>query len=299
MQHEMPMLFAGSLVFLQDALLERPSLEDVAAFVEAVELDPIFLATTAGAMLLETRGRLRLTRGERRRAAGDLRAAAETYKALRYGPTYSPWRTSLALALPAQERDEALALVDEELRLAAATGLARPQGVALRGAGLVKAGDEGLACLRESVALLDGSPMRLEHARSLVELGAALRRRGQRAESREPLAAGMELAHRCGAERLLVRAQEELRAAGARPQRPARTGVDALTPSEQRVTRMAAEGRSNAEIAQELFVSLKTVETHLSHAYKKLALTGAGARGQLLAELDYARRPTTSGIERP
>jgi DNA-binding CsgD family transcriptional regulator len=168
--------------------------------------------------------------------------------------------------------------------------------VALRGAGLVKGGDEGLGCLRESVVLLERSPMRLEHARSLVELGAALRRRGRRAEAREPLAAGMELAHRCGAERLLARAQEELRAAGARPQRPARTGVDALTPSEQRVARMAAEGRSNPEIAQELFVSLKTVETHLSHVYRKLALTGTGARRQLAAELECAAPPSPRSV---
>jgi DNA-binding NarL/FixJ family response regulator len=95
----------------------------------------------------------------------------------------------------------------------------------------------------------------------------------------------MELAHRFGAERLLERAQDELRAAGARPRRPARTGVAALTPSEHRVARMAAEGRSNAEIAQELFVSLKTVETHLSHVYKKLALAGADARRRLPDEL--------------
>jgi DNA-binding CsgD family transcriptional regulator len=272
-------------VFVQDALLERPSLEDVAGFVETAELDPVFLATCAGAMLLETRGRLRLARGERQSATNDLRGAAAIYGPLRFGPTYSPWRTALAVALPARDRDEALALVDEEVRLAAAAGLARPQAVALRGAGLVKGGDEGLACLQASVALLDGSPLRLEHARSLVELGAALRRRGQRAEAREPLAAGMELAHRCSAERLVARAQEELRAAGARPQRPARSGIDALTPSEQRVARMAAAGRSNAEIAQELFVSLKTVETHLSHAYKKLALTGADARRKLPGDL--------------
>jgi DNA-binding CsgD family transcriptional regulator len=82
------------------------------------------------------------------------------------------------------------------------------------------------------------------------------------------------------------RAGDELRAAGARPRRIARTGVDALTASERRAARLAAEGRSNAQVAQELFVSLKTVETHLSHAYAKLGLTGAGARRQLAAALE-------------
>ena len=100
----------------------------------------------------------------------------------------------------------------------------------------------------------------------------------------------MELAHRCGADRLVARAGEELRAAGARPRRIARTGVDALTPSERRAVRLAAEGRSNTEIAQELFVSLKTVETHLTHAYAKLGVTGPGAAALLAEALEEARR---------
>ena len=122
--------------------------------------------------------------------------AAPTYAAPGFGLPFSSWRSALAVALAAEARDEALGLVAaEEVATATATGLARPQGVALRAAGLVRGGEEGLACLRDSVSLLRATPARLEHARSLVELGAALRRRGQRAQAREPLAAGMELAH--------------------------------------------------------------------------------------------------------
>jgi DNA-binding CsgD family transcriptional regulator len=135
--------------------------------------------------------------------------------------------------------------------------------------------------LRQSVSLLESSEARLEHARSLVELGGALRRLQQRAEAREHLAAGMDLAFRCGASRLVVRALDELRASGAKPRRAALSGVDSLTASELRVGLLAARGRSNAEIAQELYVSLKTIETHLSHAYAKLGLSGQGARKQL------------------
>ena len=61
--------------------------------------------------------------------------------------------------------------------------------------------------------------------------------------------------------------------------------ADALTASEARVGRLAARGHSNAEIAQELYVSLKTVETHLSHAYAKLGLSGQGARKRLAEAL--------------
>jgi len=179
------------------------------------------------------------------------------------------------------ERDEALSLVAEELELARASGLARPLGVALRAAGVLETGATGIERLREWASLLESSGARLEHARSLVELGAALRRAGRRAEARPELSAGMDLADRCGAPRLVVRAREELGAAGGRPRRMATTGLAALTASEHRVARLAAQGATSPEIAQELFVSLKTVETHLSHAYAKLDLAGRGARERL------------------
>jgi DNA-binding NarL/FixJ family response regulator len=118
-----------------------------------------------------------------------------------------------------------------------------------------------------------------------VELGAALRRRNRRAEARQELTAGIELARRCGADRLATRARDELRAAGGRPRRHATTGLDALTASELRVALLAAGGRTNPGIAQELYVSLKTVETHLSHAYAKLGLAGQGSRGRLAEAL--------------
>ena len=105
-----------------------------------------------------------------------------------------------------------------------------------------------------------------------------MRRDGQRAAARDPLARALELAAGCGAGPLAARVRDELRAAGARPRRPWRTGVDALTPSELRVARLAAEGRSNREIAGELYVTLKAVEGHLARVYAKL---GIGGRGQL------------------
>jgi DNA-binding NarL/FixJ family response regulator len=84
----------------------------------------------------------------------------------------------------------------------------------------------------------------------------------------------MDEAYAIGAAPLADRAAEELRASGARPRKRAVTGFDALTPSELRVARLAAEGRSNREIAQELFVTMATVETHLTRTYRKLDLDG-------------------------
>jgi DNA-binding CsgD family transcriptional regulator len=239
------------------------------------------MATASGAMLLEVRGRLRRQRGDHTGALADLRRCAETNARVCPSPCYSPWRSELALALPAAENGSARALIEEELALARASGLARPTGIALRAAGVRSGGEAGTDLLRESVEVLRKCEARLERARSLVELGASLRRLNHRIEARVPLAEGMDLARRCGADRLVARARDELLAAGARPRRAALDGVEALTASELRVARLAALGLPNEAIAQELYVSRKTVETHLSHAYMKLGLSGQGAREDL------------------
>ncbi len=277
-----------ALFLLIDVLLERESQSRVVELVEQTELGPDFLNTASGAMLLEARGRLRLLRRDRARGIEDLRAAGEIISLLRFGPAYSSWRSSLALALPPVEREEAHALASEELGLAQLTGLARPQGIALRTLGILHEPPATVDLLRQSVALLEDSPARLEHARSLVELGSALRRANRRADARGPLVAGLQLAYACGAHRLTKRAQQELQAAGGRRPRLSATGRDSLTASELRVVRLAAAGATNTEIAQELYVSLKTVETHLTRSYLKLGLAGTGSRGRLADVLGEA-----------
>lgn len=148
--------------------------------------------------------------------------------------------------------------------------------------GVVVGGEEGLRRLEQAVAKLEGTPRKLDHAHALVEFGAALRRANRRSEAREPLRRGMDVAHRSGARPLAERAREELLACGARPRRLVLSGVESLTASERRVAQMAAEGMSNPEIAQALFVTRKTVETHLGHAYSKLEI---GSREELAEAL--------------
>lgn len=276
--NEMLLALVTVLWWMADVILERPSHEEITKLIESLELPEPFMATGGGAWFILVRGRVRAFRGMRAQAERDLRAAGSILDRLQFGPVHDPWRSALALLLPAENIDEARALVEEELALAEASGMARPQGIVLRAAGLLAGGDEGVGLLRESVAVLEDSPARYEHARSLVELGAALRRSGRRGDAREPLEAGMELGQSCGAERLVGRAHDELLAAGLRPRRIVRSGFSALTASERRIVRLAAEGRSNPEIAQALYVSLKTVETHLSNAYRKLDLSGPRAR---------------------
>jgi DNA-binding CsgD family transcriptional regulator len=142
--------------------------------------------------------------------------------------------------------------------------------MALRANGLLEGGVRGLELLEEATTVLEASPARLEHAQALADLGAALRRANHRADAREPLRRALDLADACGARPLVERARHELRAAGGRPRRSRSSGAESLTASERRTATMAADGLSNPEIAQALFVTKKTVETHLGSAYRKL-----------------------------
>src|SRR5205085_5888054 len=139
-----------------------------------------------------------------------------------------------------------------------------------------------------SVAVLDGSPTKLEFAHSLAALGAATRRAGQRVEARGLLRRALELGELCRADALESAVRTELIATGARPRRAMLTGVDALTPSELRVAQLAAAGKSNRAIAQALFVTLKTVEMHLAGSYRKLGISSRSELPALLGERPVA-----------
>jgi DNA-binding CsgD family transcriptional regulator len=110
----------------------------------------------------------------------------------------------------------------------------------------------------------------LELARVRCDLGAALRAAGRRRDAQRVLEESHAAANRIGAVRIAERAAEELAAVGVRPRREPATGLAALTPSERRVAELAAAGKTNREIAESLFVTQKTVETHLGHVYDKL-----------------------------
>jgi DNA-binding CsgD family transcriptional regulator len=270
------------LAFLVDALVERGEFDEAQRVLERAPLQD-----TEGRwdelLLTASRGRLRLAAGDPRAALEDLLHCGREVGG-RLSPAVMAWRSSAALAhLAVGSRDDANALAEEELDLARSFGAMRAIGIALRTVGLVRGGRSGVPLLEESVAVLSGSGARLEHARSLCELGAALRRGGRTGAAKEPLREALDLGVECGAQPLAARAREELAAAGARPRRDRLRGRDALTASELRVATMAAGGATNREIAQALFVSLRTVETHLTHAYQKLDI---GSRAEIAAALE-------------
>lgn len=231
------------------------------------------------------RGRLRGLRGEVEAGLADLEAHGRfaTQAGLRC-PAVLPWRSRAAELLAALANDDAAQrLVRSELVDAERWGEPATLAFTIRHLAALGGKDQELALLQRALELLDGAPEAgLERIETLTALGAALRRRNQRAAARPHLREALHLAQEGGAETMRRRAHEELRAAGGRPRRSALRGADALTPSELRVARLAGEGRSNPEIARHLFVTRRTVETHLTQAYAKLGIHG---RGQLTVEL--------------
>ncbi len=285
LEHAWPFGFVMSVSWLLLILVDRGQPREALALLDQMGMDDAAVANFY--MLCEGRGRARIAVGDTRAGVDDLLAGGRWLDAGEFSnPAHGPWRSHAALGLFALgDHDHARRLADAELELARAFGAPRALGIALRAHGLIN-GSDGLDSLRESVATLEPSPARLELARSLVEYGAALRRANQRAQSREPLRRGLDLAHRCGAESVVARARSELAATGSRPRRPIYSGVESLTVSELRVARMASDGLTNPQIAQALFVTRKTVEKHLANTYRKLDISGRGRLSATLASPD-------------
>lgn len=225
-------------------------------------------------LVLMARGRVRASQRRPLEALEDFREAGRRHAA--WGATTSgivSWRSAAAEALMAMgDREQAAALAGEELVSARSYGAARQVGIALRACAAAAENPEAIDLLRQAVAVLEPSEARLEHAGTLVDLGSALRRAGNRSDARKPLREGLDLAVRSGAETLADRARAEIEATGVRVGREAVSGPASLTPCERRVVGYASEGQSNREIAQALFVSLGTVELHLTSSYRKLGI---------------------------
>jgi DNA-binding CsgD family transcriptional regulator len=233
-------------------------------------------------VFLEARGALRVAQQRPAEALDDLDAAAAGWRGLFVDhPAMASWRIAAAAAHAALGHPgPAAELASEQLALARKTGAPLTLGIALRAHAATVAGEQAEESLAEAVSLLESAHARYELALALADLGAHLRRAGRRRDAQEPLRRALDLAQRAGAAPLAERARRELLATGARPRRTAVTGPDALTSAERQVADLAADGLSNRQIAQHLFITQATVETHLRHAFRKL---GIAARADLPA----------------
>jgi DNA-binding CsgD family transcriptional regulator len=236
------------------------------------------------AELVRSRTELLLEEGDFAGALALTRRLESQDAAIASFPGWLPWRCIRALALAGLDRhDEAVLLAREEVEVARRFGTPGVVGRSLRVLGTVDP-EHGIAHLQEAVGVLERSTRRYELAVANAALGTALRLARRPTEAREPLRRALDLAHRCGADGLEQRARSELYATGARPRSAERSGPGSLTPSERRVAELAAAGRTNKDIAQTLYVTLKTVEVHLSSSYRKLGISSRRELEQALAE---------------
>jgi DNA-binding CsgD family transcriptional regulator len=297
-----PLAIAWAAAFCIEALAGLGRLEDaetIAGATEARQPPAGYLHTL---MFLQARGGLRTAQGRFAEALDDLRTAGEGWRRLGVAhPAIASWRTEAAAAHSALGRpQEAASLAAEQIALARRVGTPRTLGIALRTCAATAGRDQAEECLIEAVRLLEATPARLDLAQALTDLGSLLRKSGRRTDARSPLHRALDLAHRAGAAPLAERARAELIAAGARPRRTALTGPDALTSAERRVTALAASGLGNRQIAQQLFITLPTVETHLRHAYHKLGISSrAGLTDRLSLQPDPRRLPSPRPDHRP
>jgi DNA-binding NarL/FixJ family response regulator len=179
------------------------------------------------------------------------------------------------------EGDAARRLADQELALARDWGAPGPVAEALRvQARLADSEASAAPLLAEAVDLLRNSPERLGLAQTLLDQGRALAELDL-AAARKSLRESYETAVDCGLDVLAPDIRRELQALGGRVPRTRSSGIDGLTDSERRVAVLAAQGRKNREIAAELFVQTRTVEIHLTNAYRKLGIEGRDALGEV------------------
>jgi DNA-binding CsgD family transcriptional regulator len=277
-EHTSPGGWLVVLGWLSDVLTLRGNLDEAERTLASAPAEPWPVHVGAG-FALAARARLRFAQGRLQEGLRDLDSLADRERPWALvGPAVHHWRPDAAIALLALGReDDARDLAGEDLLRARAYGAPRTLGIALRAAGIAQGAADGLELLREAASILEATPARLEHARALVALGAALRRANRRADARGPLAEALDLAYRCGSPPIVEAARVELQACGARPRRLVLSGVDALTPSERRVAEMAASGMSNAAIARALFITRATVQTHLTRVYRKLDIASREA----------------------
>jgi DNA-binding CsgD family transcriptional regulator len=276
--HSIPLGVELTVAVLVEALVEGGDLRGAERTLTDRGFDsriPPGMATNA---LLEARAVLRFAQGRARDALDDLVEFGRRDEVSGgASPLASRWQSRASLALAAlSEAEEARRMALDDLERAQRWGAPGGIGVALRAHALVDGGAAAVERLQAAVEVLASSPARLEHARALADLGAALRRANRRQDAQRVLDEGLELAERCHASALAARIRTELRAAGRSTRLG--TGGQQLTASERRVAELAAEGHSNPEIAQALFVTRKTIETHLGSVYRKLGVT---RRGQL------------------
>ena len=282
---DVSVLTGGSASVLVCALAERGAVDEARDVLRERGLEGSMEGMPWESAVIHARARLWLAAGDYERALAEaLLSGSLREDCGRPNPTWTPWRSTAALALAhLGRREEAVAMADAELALAERFGAPVPIAGALHARAVAEPDDAARVALCErALAVAAGTPALLESVRARLELGSTLARMGRRIEARDALRPALSDADAAGAVLLAQRARRELVATGLRPRHAALEGAAALTPRQRQVCELAATGKGNRQIAQALFLSIKTVETHLAAGYRKL---GVGTRAELAAQL--------------
>jgi len=210
---------------------------------------------------------------------GRLEQAIEHYEALRrlaaqwdiFHPFYSPVADLIEAYVQAGALDKARTLLPEFLAQVPGDANPLPAARAARCQGLVAAEDYDVH-FQKAITLQEQTSHTFQHARTLLCYGERLRRAQRRRDARVQLRAAIEIFDRLDARPWADRARAELNASGG-TNGVNRSGVERLTPQELQIAMLVTQGRTNAEIGHAVFLSTRTVEFHLSRAYRKLGIS--------------------------
>jgi DNA-binding CsgD family transcriptional regulator len=185
---------------------------------------------------------------------------------------FSTWTlVELIEAAARSEKTERAASAFELLSEAArASGTGWALGIERRSRALLADGEEAEVLYRDAIERLEPTRLRVDLARAHLLYGEWLRRNRRRLEARAQLRDAHRLFTEFGMEGYAERARIELAATGEHARKRSVETRDELTPQEGQVSRLAAQGATNQEIAAQLFISHSTVEYHLSKAFRKL-----------------------------
>ena len=275
----------AAVAVLVAALADRGALEEALALLRTRGMEGPLGDSAWELDVLHARARLWLELGDYERALADAsEAGVRQMRRGRPNPTWMAWRSTAALALAhLGRRDEAVVLADEEIARAERFGAPVPLLLALHARAVAEPEDEQrIALCRRALLVAEGASTVLDTVRVRLVLGSTLARLGSRVEAREQLRPALAEADEAGAVPLAERARRELVATGLRPRRAALRGACALTPRQRQICALAAAGKGNREIAHALFLSIKTVETHLAAGYRKLGINSRDDLGMAL-----------------
>jgi DNA-binding CsgD family transcriptional regulator len=272
--------------FLIEGLCDQGRLEEAEEALSRAGAEGQLPGGCHTATLLAARGRLRAEQGRTAEAITDFELLGERVTAANMdNPAFTPWRAPLAALLAAQgEFDRAQELVTAQLELARQDGQARSIAMALLAEARLAACARRGETLREALSLAEAAREPVLLAEAQHETGRWFLECGETEAARAVLRQALDGASHAGALQLAQAVRTSLRDAGGRPRRPRLSGPAALTPAERRVATLAAAGHSNAGIASELVVVPRTVELHLTNAYRKLQVASRADLARALAQ---------------